>query len=195
MGAKPFELAIVFTGHMVDLPGRPTPRFPADMERQAADVITSAVERSKAGVRGGVIGISSGARGGDTLFQEACRLHGIETRMVLPFPPEDFVKTSVEGVPNSNWVDRFWANWNAVNPQWRDVLTDHVDERAFALCNQRVVETARILADGIKLIAFWNGQTGDGPGGTSDMVQNVKNSGGEVEIIDTRKLLAGAASC
>ncbi|MGE3710934.1 MAG: hypothetical protein AB7G35_14805, partial [Hyphomicrobiaceae bacterium] len=100
MSVKAFELAILFTGHMVDLPGRPTPRFPRDLERKAADAITAAVERSKAGVRGGVIGISSGARGGDTLFQEACRLHGIKTRMVLPFPPEEFVKTSVEGVPN-----------------------------------------------------------------------------------------------
>ena len=39
----------------------------------------------------------------------------------------------------------------------------------------------------ITLIALWNGEGGDGPGGTQDMVQQVENLQARTIIIDTRK--------
>ena len=47
------------------------------------------------------------------------------------------------------------------------------------------------LANGISnmtLLAVWDKQKSDGPGGTEDMVKQVKDRGGKVEIIDIRKL-------
>jgi hypothetical protein len=39
----------------------------------------------------------------------------------------------------------------------------------------------------IILIALWNGQGGDGPGGTEDMMRQVEKLRARIIIIDTRK--------
>jgi hypothetical protein len=39
----------------------------------------------------------------------------------------------------------------------------------------------------ITLIALWNGQGGDGPGGTENMVQEVEKLNARTIIIDTKK--------
>jgi len=39
----------------------------------------------------------------------------------------------------------------------------------------------------VRLIVLWNGQGGDGPGGTGHMVQEVRRLGGIVEHLDTTK--------
>jgi hypothetical protein len=193
MSRKPFERALLFVGHMVDLPGRPSPRFPADRERAAGKAIADAVAVARQSVAGAVVGIASGARGGDILFHEACRLFGLETRMVLPFPPEDFIKTSVAGIPGANWEQRFWSTWGALDAAHRDIVQQRADNGAYALCNQRMLALAGELASDILLIAYWDGAEGDGPGGTASLVENVKRVGGKVEIIDAKSLLALAA--
>ena len=43
--------------------------------------------------------------------------------------------------------------------------------------------------DQLTLIALWNGATGDGPGGTEDMVERAKNRGARFIHLDTKKLL------
>ena len=39
--------------------------------------------------------------------------------------------------------------------------------------------------DRVRLIVLWNGKGGDGPGGTADMVRQVRQLGGLVEHLDT----------
>jgi hypothetical protein len=39
------------------------------------------------------------------------------------------------------------------------------------------------------MIALWNGQEGDGPGGTKDMVQRAKDRGATFIHLDARKLI------
>ena len=191
MSRKQYDLSLLFTGHMVDLPGRPQPRFPPAMEKSAQKAIADAVERARQRVRGSAVGIASGARGGDTLFHEHCNLHGIETRMVLPFPAEEFVKTSVAGIPGSAWEQRFWTNWNHLPPAHKEVLLSGVEDRGYGLCNDRMLELALSLSDAIQIVALWDGGGGDGPGGTADFVSKVRARGGTVEIIDTRRLPLG----
>jgi hypothetical protein len=43
--------------------------------------------------------------------------------------------------------------------------------------------------DHLTLIALWNGATGDGPGGTEDMVNRAKMRGATFVHLDARKLL------
>ena len=38
------------------------------------------------------------------------------------------------------------------------------------------------------LIALWDGEGGDGPGGTQDMVETAKKRGARTIVLDTRKL-------
>jgi hypothetical protein len=183
--SKPFELAILFTGHMVDLPGRPTPRFPQTAEPAAWRAIRDAVDPLRLRTKGRVLGIASGARGGDLLFLEACRLFGIDRRMVLPFPPEVFVETSVAGVPNSQWEARFWDNWRSLPDSEKEVLLPSRDDRGYELCNQRMLALARDLAASQTLIALWDGKSGDGPGGTAQFQREV---GGTPIILDMNAL-------
>ena len=66
--------SILFTGHMIDKPDRPTPRFPASKEAAAAIAIRAALR--KVMVEAGsdpLVGIAAAACGGDILFHEACR--------------------------------------------------------------------------------------------------------------------------
>src|SRR5437867_380615 len=81
-------LSLLFTGHMVDLPDRKAPRFPPALEESARKRIGVELD----GAKGMSVcqGFASCARGGDILFHEECRARGIETVIVLPFPPEEF---------------------------------------------------------------------------------------------------------
>jgi len=39
------------------------------------------------------------------------------------------------------------------------------------------------------LIALWNGEAGDGPGGTADMVERARRQGAKVHVLDAKKLV------
>ena len=43
--------------------------------------------------------------------------------------------------------------------------------------------------DRIVLLALWNGESGDGPGGTEHMVAEVAKRGGRTEVLDARRLV------
>lgn len=189
MTDKPFDLAILFTGHMVDLPGRTVPRFPQYAEPVAWRAIRDAIEKARSQTRGRIVGIASGARGGDLLFHEACRLFGIERRMVLPFPVDAFVAASVTGVPNGGWEQMFRDNWEALAPTEREILLPAHDDRGFALCNGRMIELAKEIAKSFTIIALWDGKAGDGPGGTGEHVEAVRRIGGKADIIDAAILV------
>src|SRR5262249_11905310 len=81
-----YRRALLFTGHMVDLPSRPRPRFPPRMETAAAHEIAAAMDRKLEHVDvGHVVAISSLARGGDILFQEHAAGRRLACYIVLPF--------------------------------------------------------------------------------------------------------------
>jgi hypothetical protein len=172
--------SLLFTGHMVDLPDRAEPRFPASLENAVRVRIASAIERhadcgdrcTHSG-RAAVLGFASGARGGDLLFHEECRRRGIDTVVMLPFEPGEFVRRSVEGIPGADWPARFWDIWNATPPGRRHVLGLPATDDAFAVCNTRLLEMARRHGR-VHLIALWDGRGGDGPGGTADLVAKTR---------------------
>ena len=45
-------------------------------------------------------------------------------------------------------------------------------------------------ADKVRFIALWDGEEGDGPGGTKHMIETVKKHLGQVWILDTHLILA-----
>lgn len=168
-------VSLLFTGHMIDTPDRREPRFPASLERAASARIARAVTpyapRSVSGER--VLGFASGARGGDILFHEQCRTHGIDTIIVLPFAPDVFVGTSVKGAAGSDWEQRFWALWNSTPEDRREGMNLTVSDDAYGACNTRLLELARNNGN-VHLVALWDGKGGDGPGGTADLVARVQ---------------------
>jgi len=184
-----FDTAIVFTGHMVDLPERETPRFPPAMEPLAAEAIREQLAQARA-QHGELIGIASGARGGDILFHEACAALGIPTRLVLPFHPDKFLDASVRGIPDSDWKSRFEKVWRAHAGGARRVLDLDDAPDPFGACNTAMLAMAHALAAQVMLLALWDGQGAVKQGGTAAFAEQVRQDGGAVVQIDTKALLA-----
>ena len=182
------SLSLAFAGHMIDLPDRKEPRFPPSLEAAVRAAIALRVHsqrhnRSANDVRG----YASLARGGDILLHEVCRAEGLRTVIVLPFAPEQFLRASVEGVPSGDWPARFKSLWEETPSEDKEVMALPVTQEAYALCNIRILDLAR-AAGHVHLIALWNGEEGDGPGGTADLVRRAEAMGDRPSIIDPRKL-------
>ena len=100
---EPRRVAL-FTGHMVDLPGRPTPRFPESAVPAVQARIASVLEEHNI-----LTGYGSAACGADLLFLRAVLDRpGGEVRVVLPFERERFRRVSVVRVPEqAHWGEEF----------------------------------------------------------------------------------------
>jgi hypothetical protein len=79
---------LLFSGHMIDAPGRREARFPADKEPIAAVAIAKTLVRIDAGP--GDLAICSGACGGDLLFAEASLARGSSLELYIPFEEPTF---------------------------------------------------------------------------------------------------------
>ncbi len=186
----------LFSGHMIDAPGRARPRFPPAREPEAARAVAAALGELGAGEAD--LGITEGACGGDLLFAEALLERGAALRIYLPFDEATFVRESVafEKAPSplpDRWAERFAA----VKARPR-VETSIMPEQpgpgvegqsAFERCNLWMLETA--LAFGppkLTLVCLWDGRSADGPGGTKHMVDEVRRRGGRVRRLETTKL-------
>lgn len=101
LSAVPAPSVIAFSGHMIDHPDRPSPRFPPNLEARVATAL-----REKLAALGPAIGYAQAACGADILFLEAMQNAGMQTMVVLPFAKEDFVEASV-AFAGHEWVTRF----------------------------------------------------------------------------------------
>lgn len=167
--------SLLFTGHMIDKPNRPHPRFPPDHEARARDRISRAISSFVSDCASQercprIVGFASAARGGDILFHEESRRLSLRTIIVLPFGPEEFVKSSVEINPDDQWGSRFWDLWNETRAEDRCVLCLPDTARSYVDCNLRLVQLARSNGH-VRLIALWNGDKGDGIGGPESMIE------------------------
>ncbi|HZF07775.1 MAG TPA: tetratricopeptide repeat-containing protein [Thermoanaerobaculia bacterium] len=188
---------LLFTGHMIDTPKREKPRFPSDKEGVARQVIQEAIEAERKRPGGVGLGIAGGASGGDILFHEICANLGIPTRLFLALPANQFIRESVAPA-EGNWVKRFERLSETLPvrvlaeskelPSW---LAEKKDYSIWQRNNLWMLHNALALGgEHVTLIALWNGQEGDGPGGTGDLVSRAKERGAKVLILDTTKLFS-----
>lgn len=182
---------VLFSGHMVDAPGRTTPRFPASKVPAAAGRIVAALDELGAGP--GDLALSQAAAGGDLLFLEACQARGMRCEVHLPFPEAEFIAASV--TPSAD-ADAWRARYDAVKARLSEgalrimpAESGQEDANPFERCNLWLLETAMAWGpDKLRLVCLWNGGGGDGPGGTAQMYKEVQQRSGRVVWIDTRKL-------
>ena len=181
------RLAILFSGHLMDRPGRLPPRFPPALESAAAGEIALELDRLQAGHDD--LALCQAAAGGDLLFLEACQARGLRVQVVLPFDEARFQRESV--LPSQNgaqWVRRYAA----VRARLADApLTLQVDPGSdpFERCNEWLLSAALHWgADKARFICLWNGGAPSGPGGTAHMVERALQHGLTPRIIDTRML-------
>ena len=210
--AKPQQRkrVLLFAGHMVDEPGREKPRFPAEKESIALEKIKQAVMKEMQSDPGVACAYAGAASGGDILFQEICVELGIPTKLYLAIPPQKYVRTSVEK-SGKQWVDRFWKihGEHVARNQVRVLSESSDDEDEYLPAWLRskpkysiwqrnnlwmlfnALDEAcdpKIDDPNVSLIALWDGAGGDGPGGTGDLVDKVKNLGARYEIINTKEV-------
>jgi class 3 adenylate cyclase/tetratricopeptide (TPR) repeat protein len=180
---------VVFVGHMIDRPGRLSPRFPPQLESAMFAAIRDRLKKLDAG-----FGYASAACGADILFHEAILERGGEIHVTLPYNREDFVADSVDVVSGADWPMRFDRvltrdpDVQVVTPE-RLYGGSIVYDYGNRILQGSAAERAEQL--GVKLIylAVWDKKPGDGPFGTASSVQRWRKSGNRVEIIDITKLL------
>ena len=191
---------ILFSGHMVDAPDRAAPRFPPACVPAAAAQIAAALDQLQAGPDD--LGLTQGAAGGDLLFAEAAQERGMALQFLQPFDEAEFIERSVRPVcDGDDWVARYravaarLANPPQVMPAPTAGAAPPCDARdnPFERCNRWLLDTALARGgDQVWLLCLWDGQGGDGAGGTAHMVGEVQRHHGHVIHIDCRRLWQGA---
>ncbi|NES99087.1 MAG: DUF4071 domain-containing protein [Sphaerospermopsis sp. SIO1G1] len=180
--------AVVFTGQMIDQSERENPRFPAELEAQVYESICDRLATLDA-----KIGYASAACGADILFLEAILELKGEIHIVLPYEQEEFIKNSVDIIPNSNWKQRFntlFAKANEVivcshhNLENNPVLYEYANRVIHGLGKMR----AELLDTELLNLAVWDGKASNTIGGTASTIQMWQDWGYKPEIINLQSL-------
>jgi hypothetical protein len=171
---------VVVSGHMVDTPDRPHRRFPEEEVPRVSREVEAALERWEVGPRTTLV--TGGARGADIIAAEAARRRGASLRLVLALEPDEFVARSV-ALPGTGWERRFRALLLEADVE---VAGGPDDDEVFARTNDRIIEIAREIDERPYAVIVWDGEGGDGPGGTGDFVSQLGRSPGDdgVVVID-----------
>lgn len=182
----------LFSGHMIDRPDRPVPRFPAAKRDVAAAAIASRLDELGAGKSD--LAFCGGACGGDLLFAQACLDRGLGLRVRIPFDEPTFLQKSVT-FAGEFWQDLYFQIKNHPAPRSKILVMPEVlgstpaGVDPFVRNNLWQLYTA--LAWGpekVHFICLWNRQGGDGPGGTKNMYDIVTRYSGQTYVIDTNTL-------
>jgi class 3 adenylate cyclase/tetratricopeptide (TPR) repeat protein len=178
----------VFSGHMIDRPGRANPRFPAQLEVAVRDEIHKRLVKHGAG-----FGYASAACGSDILFLESLLELSGKAYVVLPFEQEQFKKDSVEIANDPRWGERY----EKILKRASDVLLasdQPMEESAlsFEYTNLLLHGLANIRAERFETelvpMAVWDGKPGDGLGGTASVVERWQKLGYEIELINLEEM-------
>ncbi len=175
-----FPQVIVFSGHMFDAPDRISPRFPESMEAYVRAELQKRLEKLNPG-----IGVCSAACGADFLFIEEMLARGADVRIVLPWPKEDFIRSSV----GAKWKDRFSLILEKATatvylsqqtePKKSNLGYEYLNQ---SICGLAIIGSKLV---GAKLVpmAVWDTKPGDGLGGTASFVSFWHKLGLEPEVI------------
>jgi class 3 adenylate cyclase len=162
---------VVFSGHMIDEPGRRPARFPPALEGQVRDLVRAALAAPDVDAR---VGFSSAAAGSDLIFLEEMLARGADVHVVLPWPRDAFLATSV-GPFGDAWVERFHAALErATSVRVLGELHGPSDAVGFEYANAVLAGLAtlraRALRHALLPMVVWDGQPGL-PGGTGTFVE------------------------
>ena len=192
--------AIVFSGHMIDTPGREKARFPKTAEAKARAMLRAEMSQLLNTFPGPALGIASGASGSDILFHEVCRELQVPTRVLLALPENLFIEHSVSPA-GPEWVVRFtdlMENHSGPNevqvlasmPCLPDWMRDPPDYDIWKRTNMWLLEEAAAAgATNVTLMALWDREMGL-PGGTQDFIAAAKKRGIPAMVLDGKELLA-----
>lgn len=183
---------VLFSGHIIDRPDRPEPRFPPAKEAAAAARIADSLDGI--GLAAGDLAIAQAAAGGDLLFLEAALARGATLQILLPFNEAAFIQSSITpSIHGDDWRRRYAAVKaaapDAVHEMPAELGPLPAGANAFERCNEWLLQSALAWGAGkLHFVCLWNGAHGDGPGGTQHMMDEVARHAGRVIWIDSRSL-------
>ena len=173
---------LIYTGHMIDRPERPTPRFPAVIEA----ALRAALHARMAALRPLAV-YGSAACGADLLCLEVAHELGAETHIVLPFPPPAFRRTSVD-FAGGDWGQRFERALALADSV--TVASDHAAsgsvatfEYANLLLSGMGALRAQLLDTELRALAAWDPAAPGLPGGAASLVAAWQARGLKVEQV------------
>jgi class 3 adenylate cyclase len=192
LAALPVPRVAVFTGHMIDAPGRAQARFPAHLESAVAAAIARAVEQNDLG-----FGYCAAACGADILFAEQMLERGAELDIVLPFQREDFIATSV-AFAGGHWVARFERVLARAASVSYGVEESHLgDDVLYAYAAELTVGLAALRAAQLEteavLLAVAEPDDAGHIGGTAGNVRRWQAQGRRAAVVDLRAIREAAA--
>ena len=184
---------VVFSGHMIDAPGRAQPRFPAALEPEVrASIRAKLTQLAPAAVYG------SAACGADLLCLEAARDMGCETHVVLPFPAAEFRAASVD-YAGADWGGRFERALAAADSV--TIASDHHargSAATFEYANLILTGMARlrgrVLETPVRALAVRDPRAPGARGGTASIVSLWERHGLESETVDVNAARTAAIS-
>ena len=173
---------VVYSGHMIDGPDRAVPRFPPSLEPGVREAL-----RERLAAIGPLAVYGSAACGADLLCLEIARELGCETHIVLPFPPQDFVRTSVD-FAGGRWRERFDRSLAAADSV--TITSDHhargstatFDYANLVLTGMGALR-APLLDAPLHAVALRDPHDEGQGGGTSSIVQRWRERGLAVEEV------------
>ena len=184
----PPRKVVLFSGHMIDAPGREKPRFPPDKEPIAAAAIGAALSDLDIGPED--LAICGGACGGDLLFAEAALARGARLELYIPFDETTFLGKSIDFAGGA-WRARFFAAKARarLHVQPPELGPPPSGEDPYERNNRWMLDAAsRFGPDKVDFVCLWNGGDGDRAGGTGHMMEEVRDRGGRAVWLDTTKL-------
>lgn len=191
---------VVFAGHAIDRPGA-GPRFPADAEAKARELIANRITALRGDLKQGeqLSVLASAAPGADILLHEVCAELGVPTTLCLPMPPEAVAAKVFENA--DRWRSRFHT---IVDQHRKDILqmADHSELPRWLQSKQEidpwergnrwVMQLAQTLgATRVTLLVLWDGKDdGHTRGGAAHFVRLARAHGKfSMEEIDSKALL------
>jgi hypothetical protein len=133
-------------------------------EEKIAKVLQEVIASVQRDVGGELIGRSSIASGGDTLFAEACLAANLKWIAQLPFPEIEFKK---------DFSGPDWTRARAVLDRAEQVeISSETAERprSYLDCGLATVDGADLM------IAVWDGKASRGTGGTAQIVEHARHT-------------------
>lgn len=153
----------LFTGHMIDRPGRQFKRFPSGLEAEVRRQIDLVLDKLEADGNDQAF-LAGAACGGDIIFIEACLERGLKVNIHLPLPEPLYIKQFVS-FGGEQWVERYYSlrNHPEVEIHFQGERLgkmkkgDHLYERN----NRWALYSSLVLGiDKVRLIALWDGKAG-----------------------------------
>lgn len=181
---REFAVIVLFSGHMVDRPGRPRERFPP----RSVDAVRARLRHELSQFEGPALAVCGGACGGDLIFaSEALRL-GFQLLVCLSHDRAAFVDRSA-GFAGPAWAELFEQVCGHERTEVEVIAPPPPGENRYEFCNWWMLEralSARLRP--LHLILLWDQERGDALGGTAHMAEIASGQADSVVNLDLRTL-------